>query len=351
MCHVLCTYDSTISEGPFNLFYREFSSQIKAIVPSTTLYVMASWLMESFRSFFSSSTAPSRDPEGASKSDSAQTGQLLEFGMLFAGSIGKEVAKNLWETCKSRPTMENTVLSDSNVFISNRIAKEYGDANSLSEWVRDLDEMMAIACCKAIGDIKSWKERNGGASLTWNAVVSIFNNCDYIVMKDAASKRINDVKSFADLRLYRVGTDEIRKIELISWIKDLFNHHGERDILDNSIIFMAETLDRLAGIATTYGVAIRDIASCILDTRVECEKVMEVGVIRFPRKGNANIKVYRMEIFAFMKSSRVLPIQCDQGGLEIEYNSVEFGVNSAAIDTLHAERAKEKLRDPTTFNF
>ncbi len=335
--------EQSVKAGPFSFFDREFSSQNKAIVPSTTLYVMASWsswTMGLVRSLFGYSTAPETDSR-----------QLSKFGMLFAGSVGKEVAKNLWETCKSRPTKENTVLSDSNVFINNRIAKEYGDANSLSEWVRDLDEMMAIACCKAIGDVKSWKERNGRASLTWNTVVSIFNNCDYIVMKDAASKTINDVKSFADLRLYTVGTDEIRKIELISWIKDLFNHHGERDILDNSIIFMAETLDRLAGIATTYGVAIRDMVSFILATRVEHEKVMEVGVIRFPRKGNANIKVYRMEIFAFMKSSRVLPIQYDQGGLEIEYNSVEFGVNSAAIDTLHAERAKEKLRDPTTFNF
>ena len=284
----------------------------------------------------------------------AQTEQLSpqlmkKMGMIFGGKIGMEVVNNLWKMCEHPPTQDDTLLTNTNVFINNRIAKEFGDANNLSEWVQDLDQYMAIACCKAIGDIKTQKERSGVGSLTWKTIISIFSNCDYI-MRDN-SKSINDAKTLADLRIYSVGTSEIRKNELIIWIKDLFNRHGERDVLENSIIVMAGTLDRLAGIATTYGVAVKGLVSAIADTREQCEKVMEVGVIRFPRKGNAMIKVYRMEIFAFMKSSRILPIQYDQGGLHIEYNSVEYRANSAAIDTLHAERAKEKLRDPATFDF
>lgn len=270
-------------------------------------------------------------------------------GMIFAGAIGKEVVNNLWKMCECPPTQDDTLLSDTKVFINNRIAKEFGDANNLSEWVRDLDKEMAIACCKAIGDVKTQKERSGVQSLTWETIISIFNNCDYIIRD--TSKSINESKALAELRFYSVGTNEIQRNELIIWIKDLFNRHGERDVLDNSIIVMAGTLDRLAGIATTYGVAVKNLVSVIAAHREQREKVMEVGVIRFPRKGNAKIKVYRMEIFAFMKSSRILPIQYDQGGLHIEYNSVEFRVNSAAIDTRHAERAKEKLRDPATFDF
>ena len=274
---------------------------------------------------------------------------LKKAGMIFAGTIGKEVVNNLWKMCEGPPTQDNTLLKDTNVFISNCIAKEFGDSNNLSEWVQDLNKEMAIACCKAIEAIKAEKKRNGAQNLTWQSIVSIFSNCDYIISD--VPKNISTSKALSELRFYSVGQSEIQTRELLIWIQDIFNQRGERDVLDNSMIVMSGTIDRLAGIASTYGVAVRSLSSLIADTREQREKVMEVGVIRFPRKGNAKIKVYRMEIFAFMKSCRILPVQYDQGGLQIEYNSIEFKVNSVVIDTIHAERAKAKLRDPATFDF
>lgn len=68
-------------------------------------------------------------------------------------------------------------------------------------------------------------------------------------------------------------------------------------------------------------------------------------------KGDSKIKLFRLEIFAFFKSSRVLIGQRDQAGFEVEYNSVEFKPYSAAIDKKFGEKARKKLEDRETWNW
>ena len=78
---------------------------------------------------------------------------------------------------------------------------------------------------------------------------------------------------------------------------------------------------------------------------------MEIGVIRFPTKGDAKIKLFRLVIFAFFKSTRILLTQRDQAGFEVEYDSVEFRPNTSAIDAKFAGKAKAKLAQEDTFDF
>ena len=122
-------------------------------------------------------------------------------------------------------------------------------------------------------------------------------------------------------------------------------------MLDNSVIVQEGTLDRLVNIASECGAALKDPVSLFFATDQKSDKVMEIGIIRFPSKGDPRIKLFRLVIFAFFKSTRILLSQHDQSGFEVEYDSVEFKPNTAAIDKKFAQKAKEKLAQEDTFDF
>ena len=276
--------------------------------------------------------------------------KLAKLGMTFnkAAEVGK-VMEEVWQSCKSVPTSKDTPFSK--VFIHTKIAKEF-DSTSLSEWVQALDDEMSVACCMAVKDLKVWLKEHGADYLTWDRVQSIFNNCDYIVKDEKSSKRINDIKTFDETRWFNFpGSDMARKRIILTWFKDLFNKHGEQAVVDNSVIVQEGTLDRLAEIASECGAAVKDAGSLFYGTDSKRDKVMEIGVIRFPKKGDAKIKLFRLVIFAFFKSARILLTQRDQAGFEVEYDSVEFRPNTAAIDAKFAGKAKAKLAQEDTFDF
>ena len=276
--------------------------------------------------------------------------KLAKNCMTFnAGGQVAEVMESVWNACQSAPTSKDTPFSK--VFIHTKVAKEF-DAVNLSEWVQALDDEMAVACCLAVKELKVWLKQHGADYLTWDKVVSIFNNCDYIIKDESSSKRINDIQTFDEKRWFDFpGSDLVRKRKILTWFKDLFNKKGEQSVLDNSVIVQEGTLDRLADIASECGAALKDPVSLFFATEQKSDKVMEIGIIRFPRKGDPRIKLFRLVIFAFFKSTRILLSQHDQSGFEVEYDSVEFKPNTAAIDKKFAQKAKEKLAQEDTFDF
>jgi len=277
--------------------------------------------------------------------------KMAKQGMKFNGAADvDEVMGDIWEMCKSTPTAKGTPFSK--VFIHTRVAKEFDSVN-LSEWAQALDDQMSVACCMAVKDLKVWMKEHGADYLTWDRVMSIFNNCDYIVKDEKSAKRINDVKTYDDTSFFNFqGTNLSRKREILTWFRQLFNKHGEQSAVDNSVIVQEGTLDRLADIASECGAAVKDPVTLFAADEQKSDKVMEIGVIRFPKKGDARIKLFRLVIFAFFKSSRkFVALQRDQAGFEVEYDSVEFKPNTAAIDTKFAQKAKDKLAQADTFDF
>ena len=237
--------------------------------------------------------------------------------------------------------------------ISTRVAKEFDDVDDLSDWVKELDDEMAVACYTAVSDLKRWKEEHGEAFLTWERVESIFNNCKDLVKDEKSSKRIHDTKTYDETNAFKFdgSPDSSRMREIITWLKDLFNRNGEQDVIDNSLIFREGSLDHLAAVASETGARIKDFASFFEATEKKRTKAMEIGVIRFPRKGDAKIKLYKLVVYAFFKSKRILFVQEDSSGVEVEYDSVEFKPCTGAIDTRYAAKAKENLKNPDIFDF
>lgn len=191
------------------------------------------------------------------------------------------------------------------------------------------------------------------ASLGTGSRVSSTTVTSYIVKDKRSSKRINDTIKFDKTTWFKfdAGTNDARKREIVKWFTDLFNKQGEQDVLKNLVIVQGGTLDRLASLAAKSGTAIECPAEFFLGSNQRSDKVIEIGVIRFPRKDDSRIKLFRLEVFAFFKSSRAMLYEHVETGFEIEYNSMEFVCYTDAIDTAFAEKARNKLSDPKTYDW
>lgn len=71
-------------------------------------------------------------------------------------------------------------------------------------------------------------------------------------------------------------------------------------------------------------------------------------------KSVPRVKLYHIQIFAWFKSDRVLFVQDDRAGLELEFDMVKFKAVDAIVDTITDKQMKkvtDKLDDPGIFDF
>jgi len=242
--------------------------------------------------------------------------------------------------------------SFSAVEINDRIAKEF-DGVSPSEWTQALDATMAVACYELVKALNQRKNARGVSCLKWDDVVQVFCNCHYVNQDVKNCKHFCDSLSWDETNFFKFdgSPDVVRKVEIISWLENLMNRHGEQSTFDNARIFNDGTLSRLASIASQSGATVRDPLTFFGANENKKEKVMEISVIRFPKKWECKVKIYRIVIFSWFKCTRVLMGQHDENGFEIEFDSFEFHPNTAVIDERFAAEAKAKLSQPNMFNF
>ena len=252
---------------------------------------------------------------------------------------------------------DNDKDDDVSTVFNTRIAKEF-DGVKLSDWTRSLDNEMAVACYETVKALKQRKNTHG-VNLTWEDVLEVFCNCHHI------KKDVNNSKHFSDklpcrdeVNYFKFdgSPDEVRKIEIITWVKKLFNRHGEQSIYDNSAI-IKKSLTELASIASQSGATVRDLVTLLGASENQRKKVKEISVIRFPKKMDkvtnegCKIKIYRIVIYSWFKCTRVIFGQHDEAGFEIEYDSFEFRPNTAVIDQCYAAKARDELSKPEIFDF
>ena len=111
---------------------------------------------------------------------------------------------------------------------------------------------------------------------------------------------------------------------------------------------------RLAKIAAETGASVNSFKNFWANKDSKSEKVLEIGLIRFPDTENPHIKLYRIQIFAWYNSARVLMVQHDQAGFDLEFDVMKFKANDSIVAEITKEQLKNisnKLEKPATFDF
>jgi len=240
------------------------------------------------------------------------------------------------------------------VYIQTAMAKEFGKGEELSDWVKALDKEMSIASFYAVKELKTAvKEKK---KLDWEFVVSIMNNADGITQVPGSHKKVYETLDVSEgMSWFKFdGSPDASKINTIkTWFKQKLIGTDPK-IYDNSLIVQNGALNRLAKIAAETGAAVDSVEHFFANHDSKQDKVLEIGVIRFPIKEEPFIKLFRIQIFAWFCSDRVLMVQKDQAGFDLELDVMHFKPVQAVVDKISDEfstKMVDKLADPDTWDW
>ena len=165
-------------------------------------------------------------------------------------------------------------------------------------------------------------------------------------MDKSNEKKVEGRRSWNEMNYFKFdgSSDEVRRREIKAWLKSLFNEKNEQVIVDNSVIFSKDVLQELADIASQSGATVKDPVTLVAADDEERKKVKEVGLIRFPTKGDSKIKLYHVMIYSWSKCSRFLFAQHDRNGIEIDCKVCEFKIDTSDTDLRCVRQAKQCLK-------
>lgn len=237
----------------------------------------------------------------------------------------------------------------SKVYFQDKVAKEFGDVNKFSEWVKALDETLKVQSFFAI---KSIKERG---QYDWDGIVAAMHNADGLAMVPDSHKKIYDTWAAENTNWFKFdGSADANKVRQIkAWFKKAICDI-DPSIYENSVIVKEGVVTRLAKIAAETGASVNSFKNFWANKDSKSEKVLEIGLIRFPDTENPHIKLYRIQIFAWYNSARVLMVQHDQAGFDLEFDVMKFKANDSIVAEITKEQLKNisnKLEKPATFDF
>lgn len=240
----------------------------------------------------------------------------------------------------------------SKVYIQTKVAKEFGDAKDFSEWVKGLDKILEVQSFYAI---KAIKEKAKEGKYDWDSIVAAMHNADGLAMVPDSHKKVYDTWAADNTNWFKfdgsADADKVRQIQ--AWFKKAICD-TDPTIYENSVIVSEGVVTRLAKIAAKTGASVDNFQHFWANKESQKDKVLEIGLIRFPDKEDPLVKLYRIQIFAWFNSARVLMVQHDQAGFDLEFDVMKFKAVDAVVEAITAtqlEKVSAKLNDPSTFDF
>lgn len=237
----------------------------------------------------------------------------------------------------------------SEVFIQTKLAVEFGDEDTLSDWVASLDKELSTAAFFAVKEIKQKK------AFEWESCVAALNNCDALIQEKDSHRRHSDKWSKSTDDFFKVDgspdSEDVKQLE--SWFKGSICKFNPK-IYENSELVQKGVITRLAKIASETGARISSFEKLFHATDSHRDKVLEISVIRFPTKDNPHLLLYRLVVDAFFQCSRTLAWESNKSGFEYDIQEMKFKLNPDIVDSIrdeHVDKFKNKLEDASTYEW
>jgi len=235
------------------------------------------------------------------------------------------------------------------VYIQTKLAAQFGDYESVSDWVKDLDDELSTM---AFFSIKAIKEN---LAYEWGNCVAALNNSDGLVeLPDSHRAKIGQYTN-SSTDVFKVdgspSSSEVKKLETL--FKETCDD-VDPTIFENSELVRLNVPNRMAKIAAQTGARISNFGKLFYATDDYSERVLEISIIRFPDKENPHLRLFRITLEAWYSCKRVGPIETNNNGFIVDVNSMQFKLNDAIKDVItdkHVQKFKGKLEEPGLFDF
>ncbi|XP_029658213.1 uncharacterized protein LOC115232471 [Octopus sinensis] len=255
-------------------------------------------------------------------------------GLQTAGMIIGE-ARAMW----SRNTAED-IVKTKQIPYHCTLAASY--SNLTSEVIRAMDQELQIMIAGTNKLMKKMRDNNKDGNITFNEYVATMTQNQFVTSDDTEDVVRSSSKSFGQFRLATNSIDQ----EIVDAVALWFAN----DLIKDADILAATRIDIVdfANIVGLTGATVDSLESLIVKNDYAERSVVDVGVIRYPDADHPYFKLFRIQLFAYRKSNRVLFVQKDASGIRGLYQSKVFRPNPTILGKLRAdvrERAMKAAQD------
>eukprot|EP01023_Acetabularia_acetabulum_P005463 TRINITY_DN1222_c2_g1_i1.p1 TRINITY_DN1222_c2_g1~~TRINITY_DN1222_c2_g1_i1.p1 ORF type:complete len:473 (-),score=76.86 TRINITY_DN1222_c2_g1_i1:157-1521(-) len=205
------------------------------------------------------------------------------------------------------------------------LAPSFGKLNK--ESVKQMDRELKVMIAMVTRDIAKLPS----GQRTWSNVVKILNASPVTEIQGSMQTRRDTLKKDGTNFFKFDGSPDSNVVrEVKTWFTNLVS---DADILDSTRI----DINVLARIVAATGVRVDSFESFFFASDSKKQKVLDIGVLRYPDIDHPYFKAYRLQLMAWSKSVRFLFVQDDTNGIDGELKVVKYKPNDEAIKALKDE--------------
>ncbi|GAB1602307.1 uncharacterized protein LOC115232471, partial [Argonauta hians] len=269
-------------------------------------------------------------PDGPPGSRLAQA----KNGLQTVGMIVGE-ARAMWE----RNTVKDIVKTKQLPYHTG-LAASYGNLTTAD--IKAMDKELQIMIAGTNEKMRQLREKNGDRNITFDEYVNVMRKNVLLVTDDTEDVVRGSFKGFGKVRIMQnsINADIVNAV--IDWFVNKLVI--DKDVLAATKIDIVD----FANIVGLTGAAIDSLESILMKNVYVERSVVDVGVLRYPDLKHPFFKLFRIQLFAYKKSSRILFVQKDESGIRGQYESKVFRPNDTVMKRLSKaveERAMKMAQD------
>ncbi|GAB1599868.1 hypothetical protein Ahia01_000264200, partial [Argonauta hians] len=249
--------------------------------------------------------------------------QLGVVATIMAISTILELGRQLMKDMKPEEIIQSEVIP-----YHCDLAKAYGDVN------RTMFEAMDNQLKVMMGGVKVGLERLQAQELNrtvkFEEYVSAMTKNPLLAPTEKGRFYKKDFKAFESLGLSNGASNKAIAEQVKTWFVNLIQ---DKDILDSTQI----KIEDFANIAAASGAAVDSFAALLYKKVYIKRDVVDLGVIRYPDMEHPYLKMYRIELFAYRKSERILMVEKTSSGIGGTINVRRFIPRGTVISKLKEE--------------
>ncbi|KLO05171.1 hypothetical protein SCHPADRAFT_734493 [Schizopora paradoxa] len=209
--------------------------------------------------------------------------------------------------------------------VQSGLAPSFGSLNK--ESIKTLDEKLKVM----IGTVHDDLVKIPPAELTFDKAVEVLTKNQLLQLEGQPIHRTDGIrKGGTNAFKFDRGTDSGIVREVHTWFVNLI---GDDDVVKAC----GFTIDSVADIVATSGASIDSFESFFSADNYTSKNVLNVGILRYPDVDQPHFKLFRIQLNAWSKTSRILFVSDESSGLNGNYQMSIFKPNDAQMAILSAE--------------
>ncbi|CAI9724080.1 Hypothetical predicted protein [Octopus vulgaris] len=251
----------------------------------------------------------------------------IEVGLETADMVVKE-ARSMWLHSQSTDIMKTE-------HIPYHCSLAASFSNLTSAKVKAMDEELQIAIAATNRVLAKARQDNRNQTMTFDDYIYLMKQNVLLKSDDGDDIIRSRFKSYSQTRFAQNSVDEEIVNEVIDWFKN--------EVVVDPDVLAATKIDIVdfANFVAATGAALDSLAALFVKRDYAERSVVDLGIIRYPDLDHPFFKLFRIQLFAYRKNTRIAFVQNDKSGIKGQFESKIFRPQTTVLKQM-AESVRRK---------